>query len=81
MEAWELWAGSERRYHERRRNQNRWEWVRHWGLMASCHARISEDYQRRAEALYEELTGAPARVGDASAPLTSNPPTNGENKV
>ncbi len=49
----ELWSVSVKRYHEKRRDQNRWEWVRYFDRMAACHARLSESYRERAEKLYE----------------------------
>jgi hypothetical protein len=49
-----LWAESERRYTRRQREQNRWEWVRYFDRMARNHARLSEEYERRAEELCEE---------------------------
>jgi hypothetical protein len=52
-----LWFRSVERYNARRRDQNRWEWVRHFDRMAANHAAISEDYQRRAEALCVEDRG------------------------
>ncbi len=33
------------------RERNRWEWVRFFDRMAESHARLSEDYERRAAAL------------------------------
>jgi hypothetical protein len=50
----EAWAESERRYDARRRRQNRALWFAHFCRMADSHARISEDYERRAEELCEE---------------------------
>jgi len=35
MEAFDLWRESTRRYHERWREEHRWEWVRHFGRMAA----------------------------------------------
>ena len=45
---------SVRRYNARRREQNRWEWVRFFDRMARSHRALSEDYERRAEELCEE---------------------------
>jgi hypothetical protein len=47
------WQGSVERYHQRRREEHRWEWVRHFDRMAAGHASISEDYRRRADELVE----------------------------
>jgi hypothetical protein len=49
----ELWMESTRRFHARRREENRWAWIRHFDRMAANHAKLSEDYQRRAEKLCE----------------------------
>ncbi len=48
------WAESVRRHNARLREQNRWEWIRFFDRMARSHARISEDYQCRAEQLLED---------------------------
>ena len=45
---------SVRRYNARRREQNRWEWVRFFDRMAASHRALSEDYERRAAKLCEE---------------------------
>lgn len=45
---------SVRRFHARRREQNRWEWVRFFDRMAASHARIAQDYERRAAELCEK---------------------------
>jgi hypothetical protein len=50
----ELWMESTWRFHARRREENRWAWIRHFARMAANHAKLSEDYQRRAEKLYNE---------------------------
>jgi L-fucose mutarotase/ribose pyranase (RbsD/FucU family) len=42
---------SVRRHHEKIRQRNRWEWVRFFDRMAESHARIAQDYERRAEEL------------------------------
>jgi hypothetical protein len=47
----EMWKASVRRHHAKRRERNRWEWVRFLDRMAESHAKLSEDYQRRAEEL------------------------------
>ncbi len=49
----EIWQESVRRYHEREREQNRWAWVRHFDLMAANHAKLAEEYERRASELCE----------------------------
>ncbi len=59
-QAHELWVQSVKRYHEKRRDQNRWEWMRHFDRMAECHARLSESYRERAE----ELCESEAKEGD-----------------
>ena len=51
------WQGSVERYHQRRREEHRWEWIRHFDRMAAGHASISEDYRRRAD----ELAWEPSR--------------------
>jgi len=67
----DLWLESTRRYDERRREQHRWEWVRFFDKMAASHARISEDYQRRAEELCEAPTRARAWEGAHDPHMTS----------
>ena len=52
--ALEAWMESERRYDARRRRKNRALWFAHFCRMADSHARIAQDYERRAEALCEE---------------------------
>jgi hypothetical protein len=52
-----LWNGSVRRHKEAIRQRNRALWFAHFCQMAENHARISKDYERRAEELCEE--GAP----------------------
>jgi hypothetical protein len=49
----EAWMESVRRHHAKIRERNRWEWVRYFDRMAENHAKLSEDYQRRAEKLCE----------------------------
>ena len=56
----ELWEASARRHHEQIRRQNRWEWVRYFDRMATNHARLAADYERRAEELCEEGARAAA---------------------
>ena len=48
------WRQSERLSDERRRSENRWEWVRFFDRMAASHASLAKDYERRAEELCEE---------------------------
>ncbi|MEJ7815964.1 MAG: hypothetical protein WKF53_12395 [Rubrobacter sp.] len=48
-----MYAASVRRFKARQRDHIRWEWVRHFDRMADSHRRLSEDYERRAEALME----------------------------
>jgi hypothetical protein len=53
----ELDAGyqeSVRRFNARRREENRWAWVRYFDRMADAHARLSAEYGARAEALMDE---------------------------
>ena len=45
---------SVRRYHARRRKKIAALWFAHFRRMAANHARISEDYERRAEELCKE---------------------------
>jgi hypothetical protein len=53
----ELWMESVRRFHDRRREENRWAWIRYFDRMATSHRKLSQDYQRRAEALCDEDRG------------------------
>ena len=53
----DLWKGSIARHRDRKRQQNRWRWVRYFDRLAANHAAISADYERRAEAL---ISGASA---------------------
>jgi len=48
------YAESVRRYHSRRRKEIAAAWFAHFCRMAENHARISEDYERRAEELCKE---------------------------
>jgi hypothetical protein len=50
----ELRKASVRRHHEKIRQQHRWEWVRYFDRMAESHARLSESYRERAEALVDQ---------------------------
>jgi hypothetical protein len=50
----EMYAESARRHRERKREENRWEWVRFFDCLAANHARISREYERRVERLLEE---------------------------
>ncbi len=53
----ELWAESERRHLARKREQNRWEWVRYFDrIAASLRARADEYDQRAARLLAENTT-------------------------
>ena len=45
------WKASVARYDERKRQQNRWRWVRFLDRMVANHAAVSEDFGRRAEGL------------------------------
>ncbi len=49
-----MYAASVRRYHSRQRKENVAAWFAHFCRMAENHARISEDYERRAEELCKE---------------------------
>ena len=53
----ELWMESERCYLEIKRRQSVAAWFAYFCRMRDNHARLSEDYQRRAEALCEEGSG------------------------
>jgi hypothetical protein len=48
------WKASVRSHLDRERRQNRAAWFAHYCQMAERHARISEDYERRAEELCKE---------------------------
>ncbi len=48
------WKSSVRAHNARRDRENRAAWFAHFCRMAENHARISEDYERRAEELCEE---------------------------
>ena len=54
----EAWAESVARQNAAEREQNRWEWVRHFDRMAESHARLSQEYKRRADELCEKGTAA-----------------------
>ncbi len=47
----ELWKMSVRRHHEANRRRNGAAWFAHFCNMAESHARIAQDYERRAEEL------------------------------
>ena len=49
-----LWEASVRRDRERRRREIRAEWFGFFSRMAESHARIAQDYQRRAEELCQK---------------------------
>ena len=49
-----MYAESVRRYHSRQRRETAALWFAHFCRMSENHARISEDYERRAEELCEE---------------------------
>ena len=53
----DLWRESVRKHRERRRRENRALWYAHFCGMAESHARLAADYERRAEALCEDLGG------------------------
>ena len=50
----DLWTESVRRARERRRKEIRAEWYEFFCRMASAHAGIVRDYERRAEELCKE---------------------------
>jgi hypothetical protein len=50
----ELWKSSVRAHHKAIRRRNRAAWFAHFCRMADNHARISRDYERRAEELCQE---------------------------
>lgn len=50
----ELWQESVRRDRGRRRREIRAEWFAFFSRMAESHARLAEDYERRAEELCED---------------------------
>jgi hypothetical protein len=49
-----LWKASVRAHHAKIRRRNRAAWFAHFCRMADNHARISRDYERRAEELCQE---------------------------
>lgn len=51
------YAESVRKFNARRREANRWEWVRYFDRLARNHARLSEEHAARAEALMESGRG------------------------
>ncbi len=51
------YAESVRRFHARRQESHRWEWVRYFDRMARNHARLAEEHAARAEALMEPGRG------------------------
>jgi hypothetical protein len=53
----ESYMESVRRFHARRQDQYRWEWVRYFDRMARNHARLAEEHAARAEALMEPGRG------------------------
>jgi hypothetical protein len=52
-----MYRESCRRHQDKQRRANRWECVRFFDRMSQSRARMSEDYQRRAEQLLEEPGG------------------------
>jgi cobyric acid synthase len=49
-----VWKSGVKRHNARRRKEARAAWFAHFCRMAENHARISEDYERRAEELCKE---------------------------
>ena len=76
-QALDLWVESVERYHERRRRQARAQWFAHFCMMSENHAKLAEDYARRAEELCEDSEAtphAPARPHvEGGVGLTPNP--------
>ena len=54
----EMWRESERKDRERKRRRHAAEWYGFYSHLADSHARISQEFERRAEALLEEPGGA-----------------------
>ena len=52
-----MWKESVKRDRERRRRTNRAAWFTFYSRMADSHARISEEFERRAVALLDEPGG------------------------
>jgi hypothetical protein len=52
-----MYKDSARRNRQKLREENRWEWIRHYEQMASNHHGLAEDYQRRALDLLEGSGG------------------------
>ncbi len=50
----EGWRQSVREHHARRREQNRWEWIRYFETLSENHQKTSERYRERADALLKE---------------------------
>ena len=48
------YAESVRRFNARRREVNRWEWIKFYDRLARNHARLSEEHAARAEKLLKE---------------------------
>lgn len=53
----EAWRASERREAARRRRENDAAWYEFYSRLADSHARISEEFERRAVALLEDPEG------------------------
>jgi hypothetical protein len=53
----DLWKGSIARHRDRKRQQNRWAWIRFFDRMSASHEALAEDYRRRAEALIADDRG------------------------
>ncbi len=45
----DMWKASVERHHAR--EAGRWEWIRFYARLADSHARMSKEYEARAEAL------------------------------
>ncbi len=51
------WAESVRRHQARRREQNRWEWIRFFEHMRDLHQGLADEHRSSARALLEEPGG------------------------
>ena len=61
----EMWRESERKDRERKRRRHAAEWYGFYSHLADSHARISQEFERRAEALLEEPGRAHDEYGEA----------------
>ena len=56
-----FYVESVRRFNERRRQANRWEWIRFFDRMAASHPTLATSYENWAEALLEDPGGGGGR--------------------